>query len=319
MKRKVVVALACGLFFYSLSDVLLWQRIFEAHDLFQFDAQYQNGHVITLIALIGVGVVMLWDVRLYALWYAGAFFSLAFGGVSDVLYYWIDHRVVPASMPWLNDNPFILFKPAGGWGLAASSAIWVVAWLAILWVAPMMRAQVANRWAPMMRAQVANRWAPLSELDRLAILGHVMRLAALVLVMVTVVGSASLLGMRPHPGQPIATTTTSQARVPQPVTVRPAGGDIAVAGGSVSLIHHPGVPDVYVVPGVGSFVYLTENGECYCGPVVYPSGTIFVPPPSGKFTPCRCMDMRNAPPVYPIIHIVALAAPCRCIDTRLSS
>lgn len=59
MRRKVAVALAAGLFFYALSDVLLWQRIFEAHDLFQFDMQYQNGHVATLVALIAVGVVLL--------------------------------------------------------------------------------------------------------------------------------------------------------------------------------------------------------------------------------------------------------------------
>jgi hypothetical protein len=30
MRRKVVVALAVGLLFYSLSDILLWQRVFEA-------------------------------------------------------------------------------------------------------------------------------------------------------------------------------------------------------------------------------------------------------------------------------------------------
>jgi len=136
MRRKVVVALATGLFFYALSDVLLWQRIFEVHDLFQYDMQYQSGHVTTLVALIGVGVVLLWDARLYALWYAAAFYTLAFGGACDVLYYWIDHRAVPAAMPWLYDDPFILFKPAGGWGIVASSAIWVVIWVAALWAAP---------------------------------------------------------------------------------------------------------------------------------------------------------------------------------------
>jgi len=135
-----------GLFFYALSDVLLWQRIFERHDIAQFDAQYQTGHVTTLVALIGVGVVLLWDVRLYALWYAGALYSLAFGGAADVLYYWIDHRAVPTATPWLNDNPFILFKPAGGWSLVASAVIWAVGWLTALWVAPIVRMHVANLW-----------------------------------------------------------------------------------------------------------------------------------------------------------------------------
>jgi len=146
MRRKVVSALAISGFVYALSDVLLWQRIFERHDLAQFDAQYQSGHVVTLVGLIAVGVVLLWDVKLYALWYSGALYSLAFGGTADVLYYWIDHRAVPATTPWLNGNPFILFKPAGGWGLVASAAIWVVAWLALLWVAPIVRPHVANLW-----------------------------------------------------------------------------------------------------------------------------------------------------------------------------
>lgn len=134
MRRKVVVALAAGLFFYALSDVLLWQRIFEAHDLFQFDALYQSGHVATLVALIGVGVVLLWDARLWALWWAAAFYTLAFGGLCDVLYYWIDWHSVPASTPWLNDNPLILFKPAGGGSLIASALVWFLFWTATLLV-----------------------------------------------------------------------------------------------------------------------------------------------------------------------------------------
>jgi hypothetical protein len=162
----------------------------------------------------------------------------------------------------------------------------------------------------------------LSELDRLAIIGRAMRIGALVLVLAVVVGGSAWLGMRPLPAQPVATTMASQARVPLPLAVVPATrGDIGVAGvagGAPIPIRHPGVPDVYVVPGVGSFVYLTEDGPCYCGPVAYPSGTIFVfPSPSGRITPCRCADMRNAPPVYPVVHVMSPPAPCRHMDTRL--
>jgi len=136
MRRKVAAALGVGLFFYALSDLLLWQRIFEAHDLFQYDRQYQSGHVTTLVAMIGVGVVLLWDLRLWALWYAAAFYTLTFSGLCDVLYYWLDHRAIPGAMPWLNDDPFVLFKPAGGWGLVASAVVWVGFWLASLWCVP---------------------------------------------------------------------------------------------------------------------------------------------------------------------------------------
>jgi hypothetical protein len=137
VRRKVLVALAAGLFFYALSDVLLWQRIFEKNDLFQFDMQYQSGHISTLVALIAVGVVLLWDSALWAIWYAAAFYTLAFSGLEDVLYYWLDGHSIPASCPWLNNNPFILFKPAGGWSLAASALLWIGFWLATAWLMPL--------------------------------------------------------------------------------------------------------------------------------------------------------------------------------------
>jgi hypothetical protein len=156
----------------------------------------------------------------------------------------------------------------------------------------------------------------MSELDRLAILGRAMRLAAAVLAMVVIVGSASWLGMwRPHPAQPVATTMASQARVPQPLTVGPGGSDLPLGGGTID---HALVPDLYVVPGVGNFVYL-EPGHCYCLAIAYPSDTIFVRPSPDLVEPCRCIDSRGMTPIVPIIHIVSPALPCRCVDTRLTA
>jgi hypothetical protein len=152
MKRRVVVALCVGLVFYALSDILLWQRIFEAHDLFQYDMQYQSGHVSTLVAMIGVGVVLLWDARLWALWYAAAFYTLTFSGLEDVLYYWLDGHQIPASCPWLNNNPLILFKPAGGWSLAVSALIWIAFWGATLYAIPRAQLLVSRAKAPGGRA-----------------------------------------------------------------------------------------------------------------------------------------------------------------------
>jgi hypothetical protein len=129
---RVTVALATGLFFYALSDVLLWQRIFEQHDLFQFDRQYQSGHVATLVGLIAVGMVLLIDAGWWALWYGAAFYTLTFSGLEDVLYYWLDGHAIPSSCPWLNSDPLIIFKPAGGLGLVASAALWIALWLGSL-------------------------------------------------------------------------------------------------------------------------------------------------------------------------------------------
>src|SRR5205823_7761850 len=39
-KQRAVVALAIALGFYALSDILLWQRIFEANKLWTFDTDY---------------------------------------------------------------------------------------------------------------------------------------------------------------------------------------------------------------------------------------------------------------------------------------
>lgn len=131
----MAVAVAVGLVFYALSDILLWQRIFEDHDLFQFDAQYQSGHVTTLVALIGTGMILLYDAGLWALWYGLAFYTLAFSGLEDVLYYWLDGRAIPASLPWLNSNPLTL-HPSTSVTLVVSAALWVSLWAASLALLP---------------------------------------------------------------------------------------------------------------------------------------------------------------------------------------
>lgn len=135
MRRKVAVALSAGLLFYALSDILLWQRIFEAHDLYQFDAQYQSGHVTTLVALIATGMILLYDAGLWAVWYGLAFYTLTFSGLEDVLYYWLDGRAIPASLPWLDSNPLTL-HPSTALSLVVSAALWVAFWAATLVLLP---------------------------------------------------------------------------------------------------------------------------------------------------------------------------------------
>jgi hypothetical protein len=129
VKRRVVTALGVGLLFYALGDVLLWQRIFETHDLYAFDGAYQSGHRAVLLGLIGVGVVLLYEARLWAVWYGLAFYTLAFSGLEDVLYYWLDGRSIPAVLPWLNENHLILFRPVTRTALLASAVVWIAFWL----------------------------------------------------------------------------------------------------------------------------------------------------------------------------------------------
>jgi hypothetical protein len=132
MRRSVVIALGVGLVFYALSDILLWQRIFEANHLWQYDAQYQTGHVAILVALIGTGMVLLWNAGWWAVWYGLAFYTLAFGGLADVMYYWLDGRSIPAALPWLEANHLILFHPVTTATLVLSAGAWIAVWLGSL-------------------------------------------------------------------------------------------------------------------------------------------------------------------------------------------
>lgn len=137
MKRQVVAALVVGLVFYALSDILLWQRIFEGHELFQFEYQYQSGHVATLVAMIALGMILIgW--RWTALWYGAAFYTLTFSGLEDILYYWLDGHQVPLLLPWLDHGPLILFQPetVTSTTLYVSTALWMIVWTATLLVAP---------------------------------------------------------------------------------------------------------------------------------------------------------------------------------------
>ncbi len=147
MRVRIAVALAVGLYFYALSDVLLWQRIFEQHDLFQFDRQYQSGHVATLVGLIAVGMILLIDVGWWALWYGAAFYTLTFSGLEDILYYWLDGRQLPARMPWLDHGQLFLFQPetVTSTSLLMSAGLWLGFWAATLVLAPRLARLVASR------------------------------------------------------------------------------------------------------------------------------------------------------------------------------
>ncbi len=136
MRLKVVVSLVTGLVFYALSDVLLWQRIFEEHGLKQFDPAYQTGHREILLGMIAVGVILLWDAGAWAVAWALAFYTLAWGGVADLLYYVLDGRAIPTALPWLDDNRLMPLKPVTDTTLLINCGIWVALWLVAVVVLP---------------------------------------------------------------------------------------------------------------------------------------------------------------------------------------
>jgi len=145
VRRRVSLALLIALGFYVLSDILLWQRIFEAHELSLFDPEYQTGHVAILVGMMAVGGVLLVESGLWALWYQGALYTLAFGGVEDVLYYWLDGKAIPGVLPWLDRSRLIFVRPLPGdvtnVELLASAAFWVALWLSVLVFVPRIAAR----------------------------------------------------------------------------------------------------------------------------------------------------------------------------------
>jgi len=114
-----------ALVFFAVQDILIWQRIFETHEMWEFVNQYHLGWFVSLAGYIALGVLLFqtWKDRLI---YAVCLFALALNGIEDVLYYWLDARALPAFLPWLNQNPLILFRPVTDTGLVANCAIWLI-------------------------------------------------------------------------------------------------------------------------------------------------------------------------------------------------
>jgi hypothetical protein len=154
VRRRIGIALAVGLVFYALSDILLWQRIFETNGLYRYDGRYQTGHQAVLVGMIAISVILLYEARFWALWFALAFYTLAFSGLEDVLYYALDGRWIPGRCPWLDGNRLILFKPVTATSLVMSAVVWLVLWTASLslpaWcpVAARLCGRIADQWQP---------------------------------------------------------------------------------------------------------------------------------------------------------------------------
>jgi hypothetical protein len=126
--RRAIAAVSVALVAWSIQDILLWQRIFEANGLYQYDLQYQYWHQAFLILLIVLGAAWLHDK--WGLWFALATWTLANSGLADVLYYWLDGRAIPQTLPWLDSlHPLLLFHPSTNVSVVASSAVWVGFWV----------------------------------------------------------------------------------------------------------------------------------------------------------------------------------------------
>jgi len=106
-KYRPVVETLVALLFYTLTDILGWQRIFEAHNMVEFAGTYHAGWFVSLAGYASMGILLMWGRWKDCLYFVVSLFITAFSGLEDILYYVLDRKPMPESLPWLGSNPLI--------------------------------------------------------------------------------------------------------------------------------------------------------------------------------------------------------------------
>lgn len=131
MKRyRTVIATIIALTFYTITDILIWQRIFETNNMTQYADVYHTGWFVTLTGYAVMGTILLWGSWKDCLYFVTSLFIAAFSGLEDVLYYALDRKPMPESLPWLDGNPMIYATSREG--VIMSVIFWLTA-LALLY------------------------------------------------------------------------------------------------------------------------------------------------------------------------------------------
>src|SRR3990167_10727066 len=106
----VVVSLlfAVSLLLWVAQDILLWRRVFEAHNLYRYSDEYQRGWYLFLYAQMFYGALFFASHRRYlsAILFPAALFVLANSGSADMLYYWLDGRACVAHLNLVSRVPY---------------------------------------------------------------------------------------------------------------------------------------------------------------------------------------------------------------------
>lgn len=132
MKRhRPIVTAAIAILFYTVTDILVWQRIFEANQMTHYANTYHTGWFVTLAGYALMGLIFMWGSWKECMYFLAALFIGAFSGLEDVLYYVLDGKHMPLYLPWLDRNPLIFDTTREG--VLISMSFWLVA-LVILYV-----------------------------------------------------------------------------------------------------------------------------------------------------------------------------------------
>ena len=108
-KYRPVIAAVIAILFYAVTDILIWQRIFEANKLVEYANLYHTGWFVTLAGYVFMGILLLWGSWKDCLYFVTALVIGAFSGLEDILYYVLDRKPMPETLPWLSGNPLIFY------------------------------------------------------------------------------------------------------------------------------------------------------------------------------------------------------------------
>jgi hypothetical protein len=122
-KYRPIFAAVIAIFFYAITDILIWQRIFEANKMVEYASVYHTGWFVTLAGYALLGTLLLWGSWKDCLYFVIALFIGAFSGLEDILYYVLDRKPMPVSLPWLQGNPMIY--GSSRWEVIASVLFWI--------------------------------------------------------------------------------------------------------------------------------------------------------------------------------------------------
>jgi hypothetical protein len=112
--NRTVIATIIALFFYTVTDILIWQRIFETNNMVEYADIYHTGWFVTLTGYAVMGTILLWGSWKDCLYFVTSLFVAAFSGLEDVLYYALDRKPMPEALPWLDGNPMIYHSTREG-------------------------------------------------------------------------------------------------------------------------------------------------------------------------------------------------------------
>ncbi len=122
---RPILAALIALLFYTGTDILVWQRVFEANNMIHFANTYHTGWFVSLAGYASVGVFSMWGTWKDCLFFLASLFVGAFSGLEDLLYYVLDRKPIPNTLPWLAHNPMIY--QSSRMGLIGSATLWLAA------------------------------------------------------------------------------------------------------------------------------------------------------------------------------------------------